>query len=273
MKTILHGNVDGHEMCLGFADATRDPEATENRVKTLLVGLDEQKAVDEINARIRARWDRISTDFLAIFSRKLDELRTKQEAEWFGNAKKAAEYDVGAIQVELQQASAILEVRREQLREENAVYFQPGGHESIISADSADRLIPIWTALGDHKQMTITGEILDDYRGCTVWDKTKLTARNITKISDAPGKNEILDADLTDEQRQAICSNAETKRVADMTTQARADELAIVLDSLANRAATMKDQEIIKGMATDKALRESQAWYQDQKAAAERKYA
>ena len=272
MKTILHGNVDGYEMCLGFADATRDPVATENRVKTILVGLPEQTSVDEIQSRIRARWDRINTDFLAIFGRQLDELRTKQEAEWYGNARLSAEYDTGMIAVELQQAAVVLEARRQQLREENAVFFQPGGHESIISDEDSEKLIPIWTALGDHKQMTITGEVLDDYRGCTAWDKKALTARKITKLTDGPTPDEILDEKLTDSQRKTIQEQAESKRVTDMSTQARADELAIVLDSLANRAATMKDQEIIKGMATDIALRESQAWYQGQKAAAESKY-
>lgn len=273
MKTILHGNVDGYEMCLGFADATRDPVATENRVKTILVGLPEQAAVDEIQARIRARWDRINTDFLAIFGRQLDELRTKQEAEWYGNARLSAEYDAGMIAIELQQATVILEAKRQQLRDENEVFFQPGGHESIISTEDSEKLIPIWTALGDHKQMTITGEILDDYRGCTAWDKKALTERKITKLGDKPAKTETLGDDLTDEDRKTIQEQAETKRVADMSTQARADELAIVLDSLANRAAGMKDQEIIKGKATDIALRESQAWYQEQKAAAESKYA
>lgn len=273
MKTILHGNVDGYEMCLGFADATRDPVATENRVKALLIGLDEQKAVDAIEQRIRDRFARVSTDFQSIFGRQLDELRTKQEAEWFGNAKKAAEYEVESMQVELQQAIVILEAKREQLRNENEVVFQPGGHESLISQSDADRLISIWTSLGDHKQMTITGEILDDYRGCTVWDKKTLMARKITKLSDGPTPAEILDEDLTDEQRKTIYEQSESKRVADMTKEARANELAIVLDSLAARAAAMKDENIIKGTATDIALRESQAWYQEQKAEAEKKYA
>jgi len=268
--TVLHGMVDGYDVVTGFSTATVDPESTALKVNALAVLIPEQAAVDALQKQIADRWAKLTLDYCAMFGTSAVEITSEAQARWWGTYKPQAEVDVGVYAERLVEPLAALRAARAKIQAENTVYFGLGENEGLLTDEQFSRLDAASAAIpeGADVQLLVTGGTVADYRKLTYWTKGKAWAsRTISKLGDVPAKGEILDSDLTADQRAEIQAQTEGARVAALTADQKAAELAQVLSALADQAVAMDARAGITG-----AEKTGQVWYQAQAAVAQAKY-
>ena len=271
MKTVLHGTIDGYEVCLGFSEAALDPVSTQIKVDALAQGISEQEPVDGLKQKIADRWARLDADFRAVFNHPSTTLNSQAEAQWYGPSKYQAQLDVDALASQIAPLQAVVDAARAKIRAENAVYFGTGPNESLISEEQYASLKATADSLGENEQaqVLLAGGTVPDYRGAVLWTQGKSwTSRTIAKLGDMPAEGEIADGAVTADQRSQIQAQAETARIQALGADAKAKELAAVLSGLADQAVAMDAKAAIQGSEKG-----GQAWYAEQAAAAQAKYA
>jgi hypothetical protein len=273
--TVLHGMVDGYDVVTGFSVATVDPQSTALKVEALSVLVPEQAAVDALQKQIADRWARLTQDFCAMFGTSAVEITGPAQAQWFQTNKALAQADVDVYAERLVAPLAALRAARAKIQTENTVYFPLGDNEGILTDEQFAKLEAASQAIpeGADVQLLITGDTVADYRGITYWTspangKGKAWAsRTISKLGDVPGKDEIEDGKLSDAQRGEIQAASEAARVAALSMDVKAKELAQVLSVLADQAVAMDAKAAIQG--TDKT---GTSWYHAEAAKAQAKY-
>lgn len=271
MKTVLHGNIDGYEVVLGFSEAALDPVSTQIKVDALSQGLAEQAAMDAFKQKIADRWARLASEFRAVFGHDPQTLNSPAEAEWFGPSRMAAQRDVDGISSQMAPLQVALDAARTKLRAENAVYFATGANEDLISEEQYAALKSAADALGkdEQAQILLSGGKAADFRGQVFWTAGKAWAsRTISRLGDKPLSGEIPDSSLTADQRGQIQAQGEAARIAALSPEAKAAELAAVLSGLADQAVAMDAKASIQGLSLT-----GKEWYADQAATANLKYA
>jgi hypothetical protein len=276
MKTVLHGNVDGYEIVLGYSEATVDPVSTQIKVDALAQGIPESTPLDALKQKIADRWAKLDQDFTALFNHSSQNLLSTGEMQWYGPAKSAAQLDVDALASQIAPLQAAVDAARAKIRAANTVYFPCGANEDAITDEqyaslkaAGDVLAAERDGLGADAQLLLNGGRVADYRKQTFWTLTgsTWTSRTISKLGDSPAAGEIADEDLTSDQRSQIQAQLEAARIAALTPDQKAAELAAVLSSLADQAVAMDAKASIQGTAAT-----GKAWYASQAAIANGKY-
>lgn len=275
MKTVIYKEIDGYQIVFGFGVPVIDPTETVKAIRPLLAGSEEMKTIEAKRSLIIGARTKASEAFIAAAG----EMRK-------GSRAKAEKLNID-INIHIEEAEGhekalnpmveALEIRRRQLMQDHAIYFEPRAGEVLVEDDEAATMSERLTALGEHELMTLQGVQVGDFRGMTfwqdvtgggIWSKVK-----IDKIGDDPPLTGIPEANLTPEQRAEIGAQMNAERIAALSVADRATEKATVIDSLATQAAVKRSAWEIQGVTAKKALDDSRAWYEEQVGATEEKYA
>ena len=272
MRTVLHASIDGHEVVTAIGQAVVDPMATQNRINAMVSDLDEWPQIVLLEQQITDRRQQAADQFQSMFGHSplnLNQANLQAEANYWGKCLGDAQADVDAINSKTVPLRQTLETKRQALWTTNAVYSQPsGGQEELIDDDAGAALETKLAALTDEQRLLLTGDVIPDLRGVKWWSSDLKTATTISKLGDTVPLGGIRDDALTNDQRATIQAAADAARIAAMTPDQKAAELALVLDSLANQAVAMDAKAGITGAALT-----GKDWYAQQEAAAKAKYA
>jgi len=145
-----------------------------------------------------------------------------------------------------------------------------------ISVPNFDELMQKWMSKTENEQITINGEVVEDFRGKQYFYKADgswveseiISDLGITKntvVADEYQDQAIEKADLTPEQLEEI-------RVQGLSAEEKTAEKENAIDQAATQAATMRSKLEIQGATAAKAKADAQAWYQEQLIIIEAKY-
>jgi len=269
MKTILHAPIDGFDIVLGFSTPTIDPVATQNQVKAMVQTLPEFADIAALNQKINDRRDQAALEFFNLFGHSPQTLQSQVEATTWQAKLTAANVDVDALSSLMTPLTVSMTKKIQDLWAENAVYFQPGKNENISPDDQAGPLQALFNALAPRTCLALDGKVVPDNRGLRFWTFTGSTwgSSVVTRLGDVVPAGSVAEDALTADQEGQIGAQVEAVRIAGMSSEAKAAELAIVLDGLATQAQAQADRAKIMGTVFDPV-----AWYNDQKTAAVAKY-
>jgi len=146
-----------------------------------------------------------------------------------------------------------------------------------ISVQNFDELVQKWMARAENEQVSIDGEVLDDFRGKQyfykaegIWIESEVISQlGVTKntvVVDEYQDQAVERSELTPEQLEEI-------RVQNLSPEEKAAEKENAIDAAATKAATMRSKLEIQGAAATKAKSDAQAWYSEQLILIEAKYA
>lgn len=118
------------------------------------------------------------------------------------------------------------------------------GERSLFLPDgqTVAGLVGVFMAKGEHEQVTVDGEIIPDYRGQSVWFKSAGEWMKLAdiKLGASLSDTDILDADLTGEQRAEIAAQQEQNRIASLSDDERKAEYDTARAALAQEAQKME---------------------------------
>jgi hypothetical protein len=146
-----------------------------------------------------------------------------------------------------------------------------------ISVPNFDELIQKWMSKSDNEQVTISGEVLEDFRGKQyfykadgIWIESEVISQlGVTKNTVVVEKYQdqaVEKYELTPEQLEEI-------RVQNLSAEEKTAEKENAIDDAATQAATMRSKLEIQGATATKAKTDAQAWYSEQLTLIEAKYA
>jgi hypothetical protein len=265
-KIVLFQDLDGYQVIRGFDEATVDPMATWAAIADKLLGLDELAQVNSEKAKIATQVEAANNAYALA-----------QSASRAGNATQAAAYEkqyaaaaaaIAVLEDVLVPLEAAYQAAKLALFQEGAVYSNPGPGAAMISDAEHERLAAALAALGDHEALTVAG-VVADYRGKAYWLKSGgiWASTIISALAVEPPRGAVLEADLSDTQRQEIAAQVEASRIAALSDADKAAELAQKLQAAAQEAANKKALADITGDAFD-----ARAWYAEKKAEIEKAY-
>ena len=245
-----------------------DPAATTEAIKPLIAALPETTQANAVILKIKAQQAVLrDEDAKAVAKKQADSSAdiSAEEARW-AQAK-------ANIQVEEQNLCHILEAieaAKPSLHREAAVYFPPQPGEKHLSPAEETDLAEKWSALQEHKRLTLAGEIIPDWRGTEYHIKTGgvWAEEKVGHIGEALPAGAILPGDLTDDQRAEIAAQKEAVRIAGLSPDDKAKEKQSRLDALADEGVHLAARAAVQGKDFDAA-----AWYAEKQGETEAKYA
>jgi hypothetical protein len=266
---MVHANVDGHELVAGFSIAAADPVATWAVIRDQVASLNVVTQIKSVKTKIMAQ-RQLAADQWGLA--EIEEKANGQSKQYqvYITAHNSAMSQVALLEEELGPLNETFEKERSRLYEENIVYSPPGSNESQISDADFLRLSGLFTGLTEHQRLTVSGEIIPYYVGAAYWLKSgsAWTKTTIAVAGEDLPKGAILEEKLTEAQRIEIGAQLEAARVAGLSAEAKAAEMAGVLNAAAQDAAQKKSVADITGDTFD-----AKAWYAEKKAEIELKYA
>lgn len=255
MQTVITKKIDGYDIIVGFGSLSIEAVETEKKAKPLIEKTDEAKAV-----KVKGK------ELSAIAKEYSDAVKAAKEAFKNGNASLHSQHIFTAGQKEEKMKTVqaelvdLIHAEKEKYAEiwmENVVYHEPKAGEIVLEDNS---LVELYLALGKKELLCLDGTVIKDNRGVKYIKEGKvLTVDTLGAEPDGP-----LMESVTPEEFEAM-------RIASLTEAEKAKELASITDGLAEQAASMRSKLEIQGDAD--ALAKAQAWYKEQVAAAEEKYA
>lgn len=265
--TLVHANVDGYELVVGFGEAAVDPVATWAAIQEKVLALPVAAQIKAIKMKISAQLELARDQWTAAENAEKAGL-TKQAASNLAT-REAALKQIPLLEEELAPLAAQYEAERGRLFEENAVYSTPGVNESPIAKADFERLSGLGAGLASRQRLTVTGEIVEDWRGTVYWTKPgKFWMKGVVaSVGEKIPARAIADAELSEAQRVEISEQLETERLAALDPTARDAEKAQALNVAANEAVQKRNLAEVTGKTFD-----AKAWYEEKAAAIEKKY-
>jgi hypothetical protein len=267
-KSAYYKTIDGYDIVTAIQEAVIDPAATTEAAEPLIGALPETAQANAIILKIQAQQAAMRDEDAKAAAKKQADPNadtSAEEARW--NQAKAN------VQVEEQNLRAVLEAieaAKPGLYGNAGVYFPPREGEKHLNPAEEAGLTDKWAALQKHEALTLTGEIIPDWRSTEyhiktggVWVKTK-----VEHIGEDLPEGAILPDDLTAEQRAEIAEQQEAERVAGLTPEQKAAEKQARLDAAADEADKLSRRAAIQGTDFDTA-----AWYAERQDEIEEKYA
>jgi len=277
--------IDGLEIITGIDKKQIDRVETEKRIKLQVEELKEFKAIKTrneksklYNANIQSaiKAQKAIIDTVAIFKQipsgaVTDSDLTFQQRERMNDLKEKIDFNKAQINELLKDLPALTEQLKQkkiQLLHGNAIYFEmPVNTINLLEKQAIEYLKLlnankiVYKKTKVKKLLTIDGNIIIDYRGEKVWSRVgnKWTSRVIAALTDRIDILEIMDIDLTDEQKQEIAEQEETERINSLSEEERVNEIATLKESLLSQSISMKNKFEIQG--DKEALKKSQEWY------------
>jgi hypothetical protein len=266
-KSARYRTIDGRDVVVSIQEAVADPAATAEAVKPLIEALPETAQARAIILKIQAQQNIMLDENAKATARREADPKADISAE--EARRNQAKANVGVEEQNLRPVLEAIEAARPRLYAEAAVYFPPQeGEKHLSPAEEAD-LAGKWAALGEHEALTLTGEIIPDWRGAEyhlktagTWEKAK-----VERIGETLPEEAILPGDLTADQRAEIAGQEEAGRIAALDPEAKEAEKQARLDALADEADRLSRRAAIQGTEFDAA-----AWYRERKGPIEEKY-
>jgi hypothetical protein len=281
--------IDGYEIITGIDKKQIDRIETEKRILPMLDGLQESKAIKARGEKVKGYYNNINgykksqqkiIETASVFkqvpitmiSEKDLTLQQKEKINELNEKIKFNQSQVDEIKKDLPEVIKKFNDKKIQLITENAVYFGMPGNAIDLSGKQAQEIM---TALSENaielektgikKLLTVSGEKIIDNRGKIVWlyvSGEGWSSREILFLGDNIDISEIVESDLTDEQKQEIAFQNECQRIESLTEEEKKSEFESLKKSLLNQSIAMKNELEIQ--ADTKALTKSQTWYTDQ---------
>lgn len=259
--------VDGFEVITGFTPPSIDPRESYKVVGPLLEMTEEHKKAISLNTQY-GQLERQRVDVLKAARQNRDPSQKKVFNDRY-------EVVVGlqkVIQKEAAEFKPELTKKRQELLKENAVYFQvPGCRE--IDLKTLGGLSDKIQALKRGQFLTTDGDVINDNRGREYWyrDDFYTWIQVIIDGLDQPvPTNGILVSDLTADQRAEIAEQRSMERISKLTREEKKDERKVQIERVLMMAASKRSQLEIEG--TKDPLKQSQFWYEQEKAKIENLY-
>jgi hypothetical protein len=266
-KRASYKTIDGCEVITAIGEAASDPAATMEAVKLRIEALPETAQMKAITLKILAQQEVMREENAkAVAKRQADPKAdiSAEEARY-----NQAEANVKVFEAELRPIVAALEGARLSLYEECAIYFPASEGAKILSeAEEAD-LVPKRAALKEHEALTLSGDIIPDWRGTEyhlktggTWEKAKME-----HINEELPEGAALPDGLTADQRAEIAAQGETERIAALSPEEKEAEKQARLDAAADEADRLERRARIQQADFD-----SSAYYAEKKAEIEAAY-
>jgi hypothetical protein len=262
LKTRITQNIDGYNIIIGIGDAQIDGVATMPIVETALKETDEYKSVEAKKQELS-----IILNMAAQALKNARTAKTQSEKNGYVTEYQQSLEKSKAIENELKELIAPLQVKQQELILKHAVYFQPKSGEVIIStADAVKIENAMIAATVNNKFLDVNLQEICDNRGKTVWIKSggKWSKREIIKIGDEIKSGEI--TEINDE----IIAQLEAERITSLSASDKAKEKESIIASLKTQAVQMRMGLEIQNDSA--ALQKSQDWYNAEVQKVEIKY-
>ncbi|NIS54598.1 MAG: hypothetical protein GWN94_26485 [Phycisphaerae bacterium] len=261
--------IGAYQVVVGFQCPTIDPIESAKVVDPLLAETDIFKRFVQLKNELGAA----QGEKIAIWA-DWKKITVKTSPQWRECERKyrAVEDKIREIQAQLAHQSNLLEEKRRQLLESNAVRFTIRGCEEIDEATCNDLQTKFRTR-APSTYLLFNGTTLIDKIGTKYWTKPadKWIETEITELGvDVPVDAYLWD-DLTKEQTLEIFEQQETERIAALTTEDRAEEKNTKIILAKRKAGALKGEYEIEGRLDP--LGDAQAWYSDRVAEIEATYA
>lgn len=251
-KTVITRKIDGLDIVIGFGELSIDPMATRPVVVAEIQNTDEFKAVksaqDKRNAAVRMAGG------AAQLSKKAKNKADKQK-HW-DNRLNYLEQATGH-ENEIKGLLPGLKQKQRELRQSQAIYFDPKAGEVVVGSDTATNLRG---KMADGL-VGLDGKMIPDCRGvvhCTKkagkWSVAEIVTLNVSVPNGA-----VVYADLDDVQRGEVDLQIEINVAAVLSSADRVKAHGVAEGVALNSAAALRSKLEIKGGGDP--LAESQEWY------------
>ena len=258
MKTVVHRAIDGHQVVIHIEPAVRDPVATQNAVEALVTALPEWAELQGVLARVSEIRQGAYQAFVSVFRHSPDELISQAERDYWDVKSRAAEIEVSALSASEAPIRKALAEKVTEFWNTHAKYCNPGEGADLMPDDKADPLEEKLRSITELQALTLSGEIVPDLRGLSVWSNVTgvWAKRTIGKLGESPEDGEKLESDLSDGARAEIAQQIEAERITALSDADRAQEVALIQPRLLAEAQSLADRAKITGEAFD-----AKAWY------------
>lgn len=287
MKLIKHKLIDGIQVFIGVEKPAIDTKAAIDSANALIAEIPEQVEFNnkikegKKNARDALKHKR---NFMGAYNNVVQQMKAEQADVVIirdvvlarmtpADLKKLIADEVlynsylaanKIVENHLTEIGGRLKVKSKEIRRANPVYCNYEGHpEKMMVEDSrAESLATAQAGKSKHEQIDIDGTVIDDFRGCVCHHKDGSDKWIKTTIDELGLKPtfEIMEADLTDEQRAEIHAQNETERITGLSAEDKEAELAGMISGAMAQSVNMRSELEILGDAD--ALTKSQEFYQ-----------
>ena len=285
MKTIITKEIEKHKIIIGFGEAVIEPVETEKKVKGLIEKTVEVKAFNNKIKEIEIRNKAINSSMLMIRGAQktidnpnasdVDKVQAnevlKNEKE---NLKNSYDKRIG-LQSELKSLHNDRMKKRKDIFFDNRIYFETKKGEECIPDAEYLELYEKFQNRSENYLLKRDGTEIADFRNVEYFKRvngtwTKTTVEKIGIVIESGGLEFM---DLTEEQRQEISIQFENDRIKNLGKVEKATEKNNIIEGLAGQAVMMRSKLEIQGTAAATALKDSKAWYDNEVAAVNAKYA
>lgn len=271
-KTVIYEDIDGYQVVKMFSDATVDAVSTWSKISDKVQALDELAQANSTKKKIVSEQSTANSAYTLALSAQKAGKTTSYNA--YLAQYKAAVAQAAVHEETLVSQMAAYQTARNTLFEDNKTYFTPGSGETVLDDDTYTALKAAFDALTEHQKLTLSGDVVADYRGSTYWTKTDGTwsSTTISALAVTVPDGSVLQADLTDSEKTEIEEQTEAARVAALTDDEKETEAEEAAAVAKTAAAALYNEELISGTDAATALSDSQAYYKEQLAVINAKY-
>lgn len=288
MKLIKHKLIDGFEVFVRVENPAIDGKAAIEAANKIIAGIPEKVEFDNkikegkrnavkavkfkknfmvvygnISQQIVAKDPKITPTRAMVLGAMTSETRKKL----LDDEKMYANYVDRNIEVEdnLKEIGGRLKIKEKEIRRANTVYCDYEGHpEKMMVEDSrAADLLTASAGISKNQKIDIDGNVIDDFRGKEHNHKNESGSwviGKIDKLGESLPDGSVLTEDLTDSDRAEIHAQNETERIAGLSADGKAVELAGMIKNTMAQSVQMKSELEIVGDAL--ALNKAQEFYQ-----------
>ena len=267
MQTIITQEIDGIDVIRGFGKLAIDPVETRKVAAVAIQDTDEFKAVKE---KQDARDESARKSGEEHTKMKAAKNKTDKDKAW--RACETHRNMVTGFEAEIKELLPALKKKDQQVRKENAVYFEPKRGEIAKTDAEIQALKDVLDSVQGAGYVDINGNILEDNRGSVVCTQVGAgqeqgwSINQITTIGVKIPANGILYGDLDADQKKEVDLQIEINQAAGMSDAEKALAKSGA-DSQAIKDAGNLDRSLqIQGETADSSLAQSQAWLVDRRA-------
>jgi len=279
--------IDGLQIVTGVDKKQIDQEETKKIVKDLLLETSEFKSVISIFDKIKS-YKQLNNKLLkneyeiyksVTIEKNIAEISdsdlNSQQKKLVNDYRTGRDFNFSQIKdlkVQLETLDKNLKLKQKELLLTNAVYQETAYNQIDLSENQYDDFkIKLINIRGKNQFLLSDGNIIDDNRKKIYWLKNeKWEKRIIQFLTDIIDPAEILESELTTEQRNEIIVQLEKDRIAALTLTEKEEEKNNVLAGLLREASIMKSE--LEILEDPDALQKSQDWYNTEVLKVEEKY-
>jgi len=255
-NTVITKEIDGFKIVVGFGERSIEPVETRKIVDAEIVKTSEYAACAEKKDKITAAMRSAHESLQKVKTAKGDTEKEKQYKDHLICLEQANGY-----QKELAPLVVSLKKKLIELRESNAVYFEPKAGEVKKNEDEILALKGLLKTAEGRALVDIDGNIVSDKRGITYCQKIggKWSVTKIVALGNSIPKDAIIYANLNAEQKKEVDLQIEINAAGKMSEVEKLAMKSAEEEKALAAAANLRSQLEIKGDADS--LQKSQEFY------------